>query len=386
MAASMKNPVYTANLISGGQKYRLKGITTDLITDHEEKDIAHKVTITFANVKVGKKQLHSIVKLRDKIYVYANTGGGAKEVFRGIVWERQFDRTADVKEVKLICYDKLIYLMNSKDNLFVKKGKTTKDAVTELAKKWGLKIRYSYRSISNKKIIYRSETIADILVSLLNKAKKETGVGYVIRFEKNVLVIEPTGKNKTVYKIESGDNSISVSYNETMDGMVTKVKIVKAETTKVKKKKKTTKKDTTTSKTAATSKTTTTSTSGDKTSTSTSTTTSSSNKSDYTEEETGRYITVATVKGNTKKYGTLQEILEKNKDDKMSKVKKEAQNMIKKDGSPKKSITVSAVDNPWIKKGHKVYINSGNLKNYYIVKGIEHDATNHVMTMEVRKA
>lgn len=340
MAASMTNPVYTANLISGGQKYRLKGITTDLITSHENNDIAEKVTITFANVKVGKKQLHSIVKLRDKIYVYANTGSGAKEVFRGIVWERQFDRTSDVKEVKLICYDKLIYLMNSKDNLFVKKGTTTKSAVTKLAKKWGLKIRYSYKSISNKKIVYRSETIADILVSLLNRAKKETGVGYVIRFEKNVLVIEPTGKNKTVYKVESGDNSLSVSYNETMDGMITKVKIVKAETQK--------KKD--------------------------------------SEEETGRYITVANVKGNTKKYGTLQDILEKGKDDKMSKVKKEAQNMIKKDGSPKKNITVSAVDNPWIKKGYKVYINSGNLKNYYIVKGIEHDATNHTMTMEVKKA
>lgn len=340
MAASMTNPIYTANLISGGQKYRLKGITTDLITAHESNDISEKVTITIANVKVGKKQLHNIVKLRDKIYVYANTGSGAKEVFRGIVWERQFDRTADVKEIKLICYDKLIYLMNSKDNLFVKKGTTTKDAVTKLAKKWGLKIRYSYKSISNKKIVYRSETIADILVSLLNRAKKETGVGYVVRFEKNVLVIEPQGNNKTVYKVESGDNSISVSYNETMDGMVTKVKIVKAETKK--------KKD--------------------------------------SEEETGRYITVANVKGNTKKYGTLQDILEKGKDDKMSKVKKEARNMIKKDGSPKKDITVSAVDNPWIKKGYKIYINSGNLKNYYIVNGIEHDAANHVMTMEVKKA
>lgn len=340
MAASMTNPVYTANLISGGQKYRLKDITTDLITAHENSDIAEKVTITVANVKVGKKQLHSLVKLRDKIYVYANTGSGAKEVFRGIVWERQFDRTSDVKEIKLICYDKLIYLMNSKDNLFVKKGITTKDAVTKLAKKWGLKIRYSYKSISNKKIVYRSETIADILVSLLNKAKKETGVGYVIRFEKNVLVIEPTGKNKTVYKIENGDNALSVSYNETMDGMITKVKIVKAETQK--------KKD--------------------------------------SEEETGRYITVANVKGNTKKYGTLQEILEKNKDDKMSKVKKEAQNMIKKDGTPKKDISVTAIDNPWIKKGHKVYINTDYLKNYYIVKGIEHDANNHTMTLEVRKA
>ena len=338
----MQCPVYTAILKkSDGTKYRLKGITTDMVVGQAKDDVSEKVTLTIVNVKVGSKMLHSIIKLRDKIYVYANTGSGAKEVFRGFVWERQFDVTSDVKSIKLICYDKLIYLQNSKDNLFVRKGSTTKDVVTQLAKKWGIKIKYNYRSISNKKIVYRSEYISDILISLLNKVKSQTGIDYVIRFEKDVMVIEPTGSNKTVYKVESKDNAISASYNETMEGMVTKVKIVKAETVK-------TKKD--------------------------------------SEKETGKYITVATVKGDTKKYGTLQDIIEKGSDDKMASVKKEANQILKKDGSSKKDITVTGVDNPWIKKGHKVHINTGILNNYYIVKGIEHDATSHVMTLDVKKA
>lgn len=346
MAASMKHPEYKMNLFdSSGTKYQFKNITTDLTVGHEENDLAQKVNITIANVKVGKKRLSNIIKLRQKVYVYANTGSGYKEVFRGYVWERKFDTSLDTREISLICYDRLIYLQNSKDNFYRKKGAKTKNVITSIAKKWGVKIKYNYVSITHGKLVYRSENISDILLSILNKAKKQSGVGYAIRCEKGVMVIDKQGSNSTVYKVESGDNALSQSYTETMEGMVTKVKIVKAETVKKKKK-----------------------------------------KGDDTEKETGRYVTVANVKGDTKQYGTLQDIIEKGSDEKLSDAKKEAQKIIKKDGHPKRDISVTAVDIPWVEKGHKVYINAGTLKNNYIVKGIEHDAANHTMTMEVRKA
>lgn len=343
MAASKQCPVYKMNLFnSAGTKYQLQNVTTDLVFGHENDDLAEKATITLANVTVGKKRLSSYIKLRQKVYLYANTGGGSKEVFRGYVWERKFSTSDDSRNITLLCYDRLIYLQKSKDNLFRKKGARTKDVITSIAKKWGVKIRYNYVSITHGKLIYRSECISDIIVSILNKAKKKSGVGYVIRCEKGVMVIDKQGSNKTVYKVEKGDNAISDEYTQSMEDMITKVKIVKAETTKKK-------------------------------------------KSD-SEEETGRYVTVATVKGNTKQYGTLQDIIEKGSDEKLSKAKEEARNTIKKNGKPKTEVSVTAVDNPWIKKGHKVYINTGVLKNNYIVKGIEHDCTNHTMTLEVRKA
>ena len=234
--ASIEHPVYTANLYTAdGTKYRLKGITTDLVVGTSENELSEKVNITFANVMVGKKRLHNNISLRNKIYVYANTGSGAKEVFRGIVWERKFKAELDVKEVNLICYDRLIYLQNCKDNLYVKKGSRTEEILIRLAKKWGVKIRYNYKSITHEKIVFRSEYISDIFVDMLNKVKKKTGTGWVIRCEKGVMVIESEGANKTVYKVESKDNALTTSYSETMDGMVTQVKIVKAETKKTKK-------------------------------------------------------------------------------------------------------------------------------------------------------
>lgn len=339
--ASMTNPVYSVNLIkANGTKYRLKDITLDLVISHSKDELAKKVTITLANVKVGTKRLHQLIALKDKVYVYANTGNGNKEVFYGFVWERLFNNDADVREIQLICYDRLIYLHKCKDNFFFKKGKKTNDIVTSIAKKWGFKIKFNYKSISHSKLSYHNESIADVLISVLNKAKKKTGKSFVIRLEKNVIVIDTVGTNSTVYTVENKKNSISQYYRQTMEDMVTKVKIVKAETVK--------KKD--------------------------------------GEEESGKYLTVTSVKKNTNTYGTLQEIVVKEKDEKLSEAKKEANEILKKKAKPQAEIEVRALDNPWIKKGDKVYINSGVLKNYYIVKSIEHDTVENVMYMEVRKA
>lgn len=345
--ASMKKPVYTAKIIkSDGTKYRLKGVTTDLTVSHAKDELAEKVTISLVNVKVGTKKLHNLIALKDKIYVYANTGDGAKEVFRGFVWERTLYSDNDSDELTLGCYDRLIYLHYSKGNLFVKKGKTTKDVITSLAKSWGFKINYKYESISHSKLAFHNESIADIFISILDKAKKKTGKGYVIRLEKNVIVIEPFGNNSTVYRVDDKKNAMSTQYRQTMNDMVTKVTIVKAETVKKK-----------------------------------------SKKSDSeTEEETGKYLTVTSLSKNTDKYGTLQEILVKNKDDNLSEIKKEAQEILAEKAKPTEEFEIKAIDNPWVKKGHKIYVDAGIAKNNFIVKGIEHDTVDCTMYLEVSKA
>lgn len=340
-AASITNPVYTANLVkSDGTTYKLKGAMYDLVESHGKDDLAEKVTLSIVNVKVGTSYLHSIIELKDKLYVYANTGSGAKETFRGFVWERSVMTDADSNEMQLICYDRLIYLHKSKDNLFVKKGKKTKDVVTSLAKKWGFKVSFKYSSISHTKLIYHDKSIADIIIDLLEKVRKKTGKDYVVRMDKDTIVIDHVGTNSDIYKVEKKKNALAVGYKQTMEDLVTKVQIVKAETV----------------------------------------------TKDGNTEETGKYLTVTSVSKNTDKYGTIQNILVKQKDDKLADVKTEANEIIKEHATPKKEYEVKAVDNPLVKKGDKVYISAGNLGNYYIVQGIEHDAADGVMYLEVKKA
>ena len=341
MKASMTHPVYTANLIkSNGTKYRLKGITTDLVVGQGKDELAEKVTMTLINIKVGNTYLHKLINLKDKIYVYANTGTGSKLVFKGFIWERNFSTSSDTKEITITCYDRLIYFHNCKDNIFMKKGKTSKDVITYIAKKWGFKISYKYLNITHGKLVYHNQSIADIIISILDKVKKKTGKDYVIRLENNVILIETVGSNKTVYKVESKKNAISANYKQTMDGMVTKVLIVKAETVK--------KKNST--------------------------------------EETGKYLTVTSLQKNKDKYGTLQDIIVKNSDDKLSEVKKEAQEILNEHGNPQVDSDVTAIDNPWIKKGFKIYVSAGIMNNYYIVQSIEHNAQNNTMYLEVKRA
>ena len=340
MKASITHPIYRAKLVKdNGMTYFLKDITTNLVIGTAKDELAEKVTLSLINIKVGSEKLQNIIALKDRLYVTADTGSGEQEVFNGFVWTREQNTDADANEIGLICYDRLIYWHNSKDNFFAKAGKQTDDVIKSIANKWGISISYKYVRITHAKLVFHDMSIADIIIEILNKVKKQTGVDYAIRMEGNTIVIEPVGSNKTVYKLAEKENAISAYYKQTMDGMVTKVLIVKAETTK----------------------------NGD------------------SEEETGNYLTVATLSRNTDKYGTLQEILVLNKDEKLAEAKDEANQTLNDNSKPKEEFEVKAVDVPWVKKGHQIYISAGNLNGYFIVKGIEHDALDNIMHLEVVK-
>ena len=316
--------------------FHVKNAITDLTITHGRDDLAQKATITLMNVVVGGSNLRDIIALRDAVYIYANTGSGAKEVMRGIVWERDLSEDNSEDNSKYTCYDNLIYLQKSKDNYFATKGKKTQDVVTEIAKKWGFSITYKYASISHDKLAFHNQYIADILISILEETKKKTGHNYVIYSEKGKIIVDYEGTNTTVFKLEKKKNAIAGAYNQTMDGMITKVQIVKTE------------------------------------------------KSDN-EEDSGKYINVTEVSKNTDMYGTLQDIIVSNKDEDLSKVKEEANQTLKDHATPKEESDLAAVDNPIVKKGHQVYTDTGLMKKYYIVKAIEHDATDNIMYLEVEK-
>lgn len=336
MKASTEHPVYSARIVkSNGTTYRLKDITTDLIVSHPKDELAEKAVATLVDVKVGKEQLRNLIAVQDKVYINANTGSGESEVFRGLVWERDFSYDADTDEINIVCYDRLIYMHKSKDNFFAKSGKTTKALVETLAKKWGFKISFKYKSITHGKLTFHNESVADILISILDEVKKKKGVGYAIRMSGDTIVIETEGSNKTVYKLAEKKNAISTSFKETMDGMVTKVLIVKAET--------------------------------------------------VNDEETGNYLTVTSVSKNTSKYGTLQQIITISKDENLSEAKEEANQTLADNATPKKEHEIKAVDVPWVKKGDQIYITAGSLNGYYIVDGVEHDTLNYIMYLEVSK-
>ena len=158
--------------------------------------------------------------------MYAKGVGKNKttEVFRGFIWDTNLKNGSNGSEYSIICYDRLIYFMNTEILMYFSKGKSTKTIVTEIFKKKGVKLKYDYTSMTHPKLPLQGN-LADILTSdILEEVRKKKGTRYVIRNKKDTVYIETEGQNVTRYQITRGAYGTMIDYTRsvTMDGMVTK--------------------------------------------------------------------------------------------------------------------------------------------------------------------
>ena len=217
-------------------------------------------------------------------------------------------------------YKRQIYMMKSQDYFYYKKGLSTKEIVKRICTAWKLKLKYSYGSIKNKRIKPVQKNIGDMIVYVLNKAKSKLSSRYIFTIEGTTVIVKYANTNTTIYKIEEGKNVISIEVKETMDDIVTKIKI-------------------------------------------------------YGEAKKKSIPKLASVSKNTSKFGTIQEVMDKDKKEKLSKIKKQAQKKLKSSAKVKYEYIVTAISNPKIKRGDTVYVGCGTagLKGNKTVKSITHD-------------
>lgn len=334
MKASEDNPIYSAYIVSGGSKYNVTPTLISLDFSDQKNQMAQLVTISMMNIKVGKSWLSSLVKVRDRVYVYADDGSRSEEVFRGFVWTRSYNSSLGDREIVLKCYDNLIYFQESEESEYFSSGKSTKDVISSLCSKWGVKLEYTYSSITHAKLALRGN-LADIFTSdILDLVKDRTGKKYVILSAKDTMQVKPVGANTTVYQFKAGRNAVKTNSSCTMDGMVTKVVIL--------------------------------------------------GKADDKDE---RQPVEATVNGKTSEYGTLQKVINRDENTTLADAKKEAEGILKNDGSPKWEYELTAPDIPWIRKGDKVYVNAGDIYNSYLIvtcvdRSIDNKSKKMTLTME----
>ena len=327
--ASLENPRYTVYMVSsdGKTKYHLTPAVLDIDMSNQEKQVAQCVTIKLANVKTGSTTINSLIDVRNRIFIYCNDGSKNDEVFRGFVWTKYNDADVDARTSTIKCYDNLIYLQESEDSLFFAKGKNTKSVMSEICKRWGITLNYTYSTITHGKLVLKGNLTNIFRSDILDLVKERTGKKYVITSQKDVMYVKPVGKNTTIYTIRHVNNAIVTREATSMDDMVTKVQIL-----------------------------------------------GKSGKS-------GKVPVVATIKGDTAKYGTLQKIQTKNSDQSLSDAKKEANATIKEYGKPQKEYQVTATDIPWIQKGDLVRVEAGSINRNLIAVGIERTINNQQKKM-----
>lgn len=324
---------YTVYVISGGTKYNVTPAIESIDISDQKKQIAQCVTIQMMNTKVGDKWLTGLLTVPNRVFVYANDGTKEDEVFRGFVWSRAYKSSLTDRTFQLKNYDNLIYFQESDHSDFFASGKSTKAVCTALCDDWGVKLEYTYESITHSKLPLRGKLADIITADLLNTVKDRTGKKYVMLSEKDVVKIKTVGSNSTIYRFIAGQNAIQTSSSITMDGMVTKVIIL--------------------------------------------------GKADDDE----RVPVEATVSGDTSQYGTLQETISRSENTSLADAKKEAQSIIDEKGQPQWEYELRAADIPWIRKGDKVYVDAGDMSGYYIVTGIERTITGkkREMTLDLEK-
>lgn len=314
---SQQKPAYSVYIVSGSTKHNVTKAVLSLDRSEPDGQIAQRVIVNLANVKVGDTLLSGLLKARDRVFIYANDGSQEKEVFRGFLWTRARIDSLSEKEVRYTCYDNLIYFQESEDSLYFSSGKSTKDVVASICEKWGIKLQYSYDSITHTKMPLRG-FLADIFTEdILDLVKKRTKKKYVIRSEQDTMVVKPVGSNTTVYHFEAGKNTTRTASGWTMDGIITKVVIV--------------------------------------------------GKADGDDREPVE----ATVSGKTGEYGTVQRIQRRSENTTVEDAKIEAKYTIDENGEPKWTYEITGADIPWIRKGDKVHIKAGEIDGDRIVIDID---------------
>lgn len=334
MSASKQNPTYSIYLVDGETKYNITPAAIAINSSDQKKQMAKSVTINLMNVQVQGIWLTNIIKVRERVFIYADDGENKEEVFRGFVWRWDYQSALDEREIAMKCYDNLIYFQESEESEYFSSGKSTKDVIAALCQKWGVNLEYSYESITHEKLPLRGN-LSDIITSdLLDLVQDRTGKKYVILSEQDTIKIKTVGQNTTIYSFKSKENAILTKTGCTMDGMITKVVI--------------------------------------------------QGKAD----DDDRRPVEASLTKNTDRYGTLQSIIDRDENTSLEDAKKEAQNILDENADPTWEYEVRAVDVPWIRKGDKVIIDAGNIDyRELIVVGITRsiDIKGSQMTLTMEK-
>lgn len=312
-------------------QYNIKEFVEDLGWEENDGELATRISFTAKNEKTSAGLISSLAKPGCLVGVFATDGSIDEEVARGYVtnWKPLLSGSKD--KVDITCYDELYNLEESQDLIYYSSGIGTKSAITQIFDNWQIPTeKYDGPDVTHGKLAYKTESLADVLLDILDDAKKKGGGDAFIRAAKGKVSVLQWGSNKTVYHFEV-DNTKQVSHKMSTAGMITRVKVIGQE------------------------------------------------------DDDGRSSVEAVVNGQTK-FGIRQKIYVRGKDDSVSDAQSAAQDIINDKGQVDEEITVQSPDIPFVRKGDLVHITAGTLNDYYFVKGVRHDADSMSMTMDLKKA
>lgn len=157
----------------------------------------------------------------------------------GPVWDVNKDDQRR-QRYSVTVYDKTIYLAKSEDEYLFAEGTTATQRIKQIAGDWNIPV-YQLAETGQPlaKALYRSKNMWSIIQEALRETAEKSGKMYRLRmmpgkisslsnyqFAAGGLELVEIGSNSTVWMLESQVNMEKLSHHQTLDGAVTKVKIL----------------------------------------------------------------------------------------------------------------------------------------------------------------
>ncbi|MEK4236469.1 XkdQ/YqbQ family protein [Paenibacillus sp. FSL H7-0714] len=205
-------------------KYYLRELIESILL----KDSLDQISYT-ASVKITVPASMQVINPADIIRVSGVPYG--QNVWKplldpGVVWEVN-SGTGDIKTLDLTIYDRTIYIAKSEDEYLFPAGQTASQRLRKYATDWGIKLSTIPDTKTKlKKAVYRSQAIYNMITSDLQETVKAGGDMYIPRMTTTGLELFKVGSNSTVWVLEATE---SISRRRTLEGTITKVKVIGTE-------------------------------------------------------------------------------------------------------------------------------------------------------------
>lgn len=313
-----------------GKRHDITDFIENLGWEENERELAARISFTAKNDYWDHGSVSSLVKPGCLVVVLAEHGSVSEEVVRGTVTDWKPTASGSSDKLDITCYDELYQLQKSQDNIYFSAGITTRSAIDSLCSDWGIPVEtYEGPDVTHDKLTFKTQSLANVLLDILEDAKKKGGGEAVIRARAGKMSVVRPGSNPDVYHF-AADQVKTCSYKMSTSEMVTRVKVIGRQ------------------------------------------------------DDEGRSSVEATVNGLTQ-YGIRQKIYVREKDKSLEEAQTAAQEILNENGNVKEDMTIQAPDIPFIRKGDRVHLTLGTLDGYYVVKGIRHDADSVTMNLDLEK-
>lgn len=291
-------------------KYFLGELIRSIRLEDSIDEISYRGTVDMQ----GTNELASIgIAPGNEIRISGIPYGGHNMVYLlqpGVIWECDSTAKSCTKHINVTIYDRTIYLEKSESEYLFTQGTTATQRLKKYCGDWGIKIyKAQDTGMRLSKAVYRARTIYDMIQADIQETAQKGGELYRPRMTPNGLELYELGSNPVVYELKSVEEANQI---RTLEGTITRVKVMGKES------------------------------------------------------EGKRTPILATVNGETGKYGTLQKVVSDSTITSAAQAKARAQKTL---AGMQETFSVTGLDVNTIRAGDKVKFNG----MYLIVISVKHD-------------